>query len=300
MRDFGKVHSTFWSSPTIAAMSDDGKLLALYLMTCGHGTIAGVFRLPDGYIAEDLGAGWSSNRVADAFANLAAHDFARRCAETKWVWIVKHLDWNRPENPNQKKSTAKVAISVPEQCAWQAEFIRGAADLLGNLIPSGQTVREPLSKGSETVTGTVVSLFGNQKQQQEQEQEIQQEHEEPSASSSAKPPPCPHQEILSLYGKHLPMLPQPQPERWGGNRAKHLASRWRWLFVTAKRNGGRYAATSAEGLDWFARFFGYVAQSEFLTGRDGKWTSCDLGWLVNEENMAKVVQGNYHAKGNEA
>jgi hypothetical protein len=47
MRDYGKVYSTFWSSDTTSPLSDDGKLLALYLMTCGHSTIAGVFRLPD-------------------------------------------------------------------------------------------------------------------------------------------------------------------------------------------------------------------------------------------------------------
>ena len=54
MRDYGRVYSTFWSSETTGTMSDDGKLLSVYLMTCSHATIAGVFRLPDGYVAEDL------------------------------------------------------------------------------------------------------------------------------------------------------------------------------------------------------------------------------------------------------
>jgi hypothetical protein len=297
VRDYGKVHSTFWSSQTIAALSDDGKLLALYLMTCGHGTIAGVFRLPDGYISEDLGATWTAERLGGAFTDLEKNEFAKRCPTSKWVWIIKHLDWNRPENPNQRKAVTKIALSVPSQCSWHGDFVKASASIIG--LPS--TVEEPLPNPSETVTGTVVSLFGNQKQEQEQEQKQEQEQDkEPSASSAAKPPPCPHQEILALFGKHLPMLPQPQPERWGGNRAKHLSARWKWLFLTSKRNGERYAKTTAEGLDWFARFFGYVATSEFLTGRDGKWTACDLGWLVEEEHMAKVVQGNYHPKGQHA
>ena len=101
-------------------MSDDGKLLALYLMTCSHNTIAGVFRLPDGYIAEDMG--WDSKRVSEGFVELFRNGFAERCPDTKWVWIVKHLEWNPPENPNQWKATVKVFKTVPNDCVWRARF----------------------------------------------------------------------------------------------------------------------------------------------------------------------------------
>jgi hypothetical protein len=115
----------------------------------------------------------------------------------------------------------------------------------------------------------------------------------PTDLSTAKPPTCPHRAILDLYAKHLPMLPQPKPELWAGQREKNLASRWKWLLTKTKTTGARYATNEAEGLAWFDRFFAYVAKSDFLTGRDGRWTNCDLGWLVNAENFAKVVQGNY-------
>jgi hypothetical protein len=49
VRDYGRVHSAFWSSADMRSLSDDDRLLALYLMSCPHATIAGVFRLPDGY-----------------------------------------------------------------------------------------------------------------------------------------------------------------------------------------------------------------------------------------------------------
>lgn len=114
--------------------------------------------------------------------------------------------------------------------------------------------------------------------------------------SSAKPdavPPCPHTELIDLFGQHLPMLPQPKVEAWSGARAKALQSRWRWVMTAKKRDGTRYATTRAEALDWFARYFAFVSRSDFLSGRDGKWTGCDLGWLANETNFAKVIQGNY-------
>jgi hypothetical protein len=122
MRDYGQVHSTFWSSPTIQPLSDDGKLLALYLMTCSHNTIAGVFRLPDGYMAEDIG--WDTERVSKGFAELLRNGFANRCQTTKWVWIRKHLEWNAPQNPNQWKAVHKIISTIPESCEWVGEFNR--------------------------------------------------------------------------------------------------------------------------------------------------------------------------------
>lgn len=279
MRDYGKVYTKFWESEDIRSLSDDGRLLALYLMTCPHGTIAGVFRLPDGYVCEDMK--WTAEKVAQAFSELLSKGFANRCETTKWVWIAKHLEWNPPENPNQRKSAAKVAQSVPGECCWKLDFMRVCGPSLG--------VEQP-ETGNPSLT--LVEPFLNQKQEQEQKQE----QKEPSASSADKLPPCPHQEILALFAKHLPMLPQPKPELWSGQRAKHLAARWKWLLTAKKRNGDRYATNHAEALAWLERFFGYVAGSDFLTGRSGRFTGCDLGWLVNEENFAKVVQGNYENK----
>lgn len=159
MRDYGKVYSTFWSSQTTHSLSDDGKLLALYLMTCSHNTIAGVFRLPDGYVAEDIG--WDSARVQKGFSELLAKGFANRCETTKWVWVVKHLEWNKPENPNQRKSAAKVAQSVPVECTWKSCFMRDCAESLG--------IKDPTENNRSS---TVAQPLLNQEQEQEQEQDV--------------------------------------------------------------------------------------------------------------------------------
>lgn len=105
---------------------------------------------------------------------------------------------------------------------------------------------------------------------------------------------CPHQAIIDLYEKHLPMLPS--VVAWDGQRKQNLKARWRWVMTAKKRNGAPYASNRMEALGFFDRYFSYVASSEFLTGRNGKWLSCDLGWLVKAENFAKVLQGNYAEK----
>lgn len=163
MRDYGKVFTKFWESEDIRSLSDNGRLLALYLMTCTHGTIAGVFRLPDGYVCEDMQ--WTTQKVLESLSELFQKGFANRCETTKWVWIVKHLEWNPPENPNQRKAAVKIALSIPASCAWKQEFMRVCGPLLDIGTP-------PESNPSETLEEGLL----NQKQKQEQKQEQEQEH----------------------------------------------------------------------------------------------------------------------------
>lgn len=160
MRDFGKVHTSFWTSSTVRDMSEDARTLAFYLLTSPHGTIAGVFRLPDGYACDDLQ--WDAQRVQAAFAELQQHGFARRCESTKWVWIVNHFEWNPLDNPNQRKAASKVANMVPSACAWGGEFKGECGPFFQ---PEGTLPRNP----SGTVHQTVAQPFRNQEQEQEQE-----------------------------------------------------------------------------------------------------------------------------------
>jgi len=106
MRDYGKVFSSFWQSDDTHGLSDDGKLLAIYLLTSPHTNMLGCFRIPDGYVSEDLG--WEIERVSKGFTELFHNGFATRDPESKWVVIHKFLKWNEIENPNQAKAAEKI------------------------------------------------------------------------------------------------------------------------------------------------------------------------------------------------
>jgi len=107
-------------------------------------------------------------------------------------------------------------------------------------------------------------------------------------------PPCPSKELIELYAKHLPELPQ--PIKWDGTRAKHMRDRWRWVLTAKRADESRYASTVEEGMAQFDKFFRIVAMSDFLTGRDGAWANCDLAWLMKEDNFTKVIEGKYRNK----
>jgi len=96
-------------------------------------------------------------------------------------------------------------------------------------------------------------------------------------------PDCPHQEIISLYKKNIPM--GIQPKAWDGARAVALKSRWR-------------ERKERQNLAWWDKFFDYVSQSKFLTGqvvaKDRKPFEITLPWLLKPENFNKIIEGYYH------
>lgn len=103
------------------------------------------------------------------------------------------------------------------------------------------------------------------------------------ASGSAADP-CPHQEIIAAYHEALPTCTP--VKSWSETRQSFLRQRWR---EDAKR----------QRLEWWRRFFAYVAQSRFLTGQGDSSPGrdpfvADLEWLVRPQNFAKVIEGKYH------
>lgn len=181
MRDYGRVFSSIWSSADFRALSEDGRNLVLYLLTSPHGTISGCFRLPDGYVCEDMQ--WSSERVAEGFRELFEKGFANRCGTSKWVWICKFMEWNPPENPNQRKAAAKQAQQIPADCAWKLAFMRICGPTIG-LDPG------PEDGQKRNGHGTLPEPFLNQYQYQEQYQEQENTHTAGarSAAESTGPP----------------------------------------------------------------------------------------------------------------
>lgn len=112
-------------------------------------------------------------------------------------------------------------------------------------------------------------------------------------------PPCPFDSLIDSYEAALPVMPTVRRSLFAkGANGKALRARWRWV-LTAKhergeRKGERLATTAEEGRAWFQRYFEYVADSDFLSGKNGKFQACDLGWLVKAENFEKVLSGKYH------
>lgn len=115
-----------------------------------------------------------------------------------------------------------------------------------------------------------------------------------SVLDDLKQPACPHEKVIALYADALPMLPFPRV--WEGQRQEMLRARWRWVLTNKKPTGEPYATDADTALDFFRRFFGYVAKCPHLVGENDRGWTADLAWLVKAENFAKVIEGKYEPK----
>lgn len=66
--------------------------------------------------------------------------------------------------------------------------------------------------------------------------------------------------------------------------------------LTDKRKRAIRARLKDYSIDDFTTAFKKAQQSDFLSGRNGKWNGANFDWLLNENNIVKVLEGNYDNK----
>lgn len=111
-------------------------------------------------------------------------------------------------------------------------------------------------------------------------------------------PPCPVDRLIEAYESNLPTLPSVRRSLFkAGKNVEVMRARWKWVMTSkherGQRAGQRLATTVEEGVDWFDRYFAYVAESPFLTGSNDKWKA-DLAWLMTASKFEAVLSNKYH------
>lgn len=304
---YRRVSVRCWTDRRFLALSPlppSGQSLWLYLLTGPHSTaLPGLFVAGRAALAEALG--WTPEAFAEAFGEVIGEGLAEYDERHRLWFLPRAIKHNGPGNPNVVKSWRTAWQMLPE-CALRdraaavireallpmdAAFLAAFDGVTGEARkPSAKPSRKPSAKASRKPSGI-----------QEQEQTQQQEQLEDATSddvagprpASGGLPDCPHLDLLKAWAEELPTMPQHRPELWRGARAEHLRARWREQAVQRKWH------TSADGVAWFRRLFGYIGQSDFLTGRTASQNGrppfqIELEWLAMPTNFAKVLEGKYH------
>lgn len=104
------------------------------------------------------------------------------------------------------------------------------------------------------------------------------QEKEGEAANAAAPAadPVPYSEIVDLY--HSICLSYPRLRNTSKKRKQAIAARW-------KEYG--------QNLETFRELFERAEASAFLKGKNGRNWAADFNWLLNSENMAKVLEGKY-------
>lgn len=92
--------------------------------------------------------------------------------------------------------------------------------------------------------------------------------------------PCPHRKILEAYNSRLPSLPAVRPNLWNGQRAKDLQTRWQ-------------EDPERQNIAWWDSLFASILGMPFLLGEGERGWKADLGWIVKQKNLVKILEGGF-------
>jgi hypothetical protein len=281
MRDYGKVSPRFWTGKTGKSLRGDSEtqLIALYLMTSPHANMIGVFHCPVMYMAHETGM--TIEGASKGLRRLQEAGFCTFNEDEEMVWVHEMAAHQIGErlSPRDKQviGIRRQFEQIPEGQIRRGFRARYAADYHLDVPAECEQSDEGPSKGDN-------KPLRSQEQEQEQEQDSK---PTPSGVGVAGPEPvdpCPHQQIIDAYHE---VLPNCTPVKvWTEQRRKLLRQRWR---ESEKR----------QRIEWWRKFFAYVGESEFLTGRSHAAPGrdpfvADLEWLLKPQNFAKVIEGKYH------
>ena len=127
-----------------------------------------------------------------------------------------------------------------------------------------------------TTENTTENIYTPIASENENEDLFEEETEDRKASKG-KTKPVPYSEIVNLYNELCPSLPS--VKQLTDKRRRKLKTLWEFV-------GG--------DIEQIRTVFENAEDSEFLSGRNEKWTGCNFDWLINTNNFVKVLEGSYN------
>lgn len=129
MARYSKIYNSMWSDPDFENLSNEGKLLYVYLLTCPIGSSAGYFRLPVKQVAIDLDL-----TKAEALKLLTEDNSLWEYDEsTNQVFIRNYLKYNKLGGAKQM-ANLNLQIKGLADSPLHLDFIKAARQFVGEEI----------------------------------------------------------------------------------------------------------------------------------------------------------------------
>jgi hypothetical protein len=292
---YQQIESRIWYDEKFKNLTESQQRLFLYILTCPHGNLMGLFVLPIGYIFEDLKTlpkYLTKSLVKDQFKehesirqdliDVVENGLVDYDEKTCVIWVKKLLKHNPITNPNQIKSAISKFKELPKSSILQ-KFVteckylpKGLSEVLTEVLLEVNSKPEPLPEplpepekkerpsGLSSSTGEPVSDGDDSK---------------PGKwNGKGKAPNCPIQEIVSRWHEILPVFAEVK-----------------FLDKTTRANVRNRWAEDPDRwtLEWWEDFFRYIGESDFLSGRKTDWKA-SFPWVMGPKNFAKIINGQYN------
>lgn len=110
------VSPLYWPSVRRKKWSESLTNLGLYLLTCRHRNLEGLYSLPYLYIASDLS--WSMEKVQEMMQVVLEDGFVEYDMDAEVVLLPKALSFYAPRSDNQVKGAINALRLVPDTSLW--------------------------------------------------------------------------------------------------------------------------------------------------------------------------------------
>ncbi len=262
------VDTGFWSDEKVMNFSPEDKYFWLFLLTNEYTTQLGIYHLPIKRAAFDLGYSVETvETLIDRFEK--EYDLIKFSKETSEVAIKNYLLYSivkggKPVYDCLIKEQAKVK---------DKSLLKFIGDHLNNKDISNNTVEEYINNLINCDEYRYINDNDNERIVNEsstnRERIVKIEID--------------YQEVINYYHHFCPSLPKVTK-------------------ITEARKKLINARLKDYSVDEVKTAFKLAEESDFLTGRSGKWGGANFDWVMNTNNIVKILEGNYKnkSKGNDA
>jgi len=199
-----------------------------------------------------------------------------------WIKLYRDL-LNDPDWHELHPKDAKILVMlwlVASECKEKKGRLPELRKLSFRLRIKESELKQSITNLSSWLMHDDVKLISKEDQGDTPETETETEGEGEGETDK----PCPHLKIIELYNSLLGnKLTKVKPTLWNGTRKGDLSLRW-------KEDKER------QDIDWWKDLFKDISESKFLTGDNDRGWVADLGWILKQSNIIKIIEGKYSSR----
>lgn len=218
-------------------------------------------------------------KLLEILGNTSGHYF---CYENKadWLFLVAKTNVSEDRATDILQTLCDLeAIDKDlhdEKVIWSENFVEGLRPVYSKR--GTETPLKPSSCDGNTEV-PVVPVTETRQSKVKESKGKKSKGEKESATAL-----CPHQKIISSYNSLLgSKLTRVKTELWNGVRKTDLTARWK-------------ESEERQSCDWWMNLFDRIGRSSFLTGDNDRGWAADMGWILKQGNMTKILEGKYDDK----
>lgn len=280
MSYYRMVHSSFWTDTKVSEnFTPEDRYFYMYLLTNPHANLAGCYELGMRKIVFDTG--YSEETVRKLLDRMEkVHDVIRYSWDTNEILILNFKKYNWTRSPKYQKNLVSQIEAVKNP------VFRDYLEKSNEAFMSGSEVSIPVQTGIDTCpdgyrydsnliysndTPDITDSSLSNLETMDNNKEI------PSVNCNTNGVNCntkDYEDVVKLYNSICTDLPKVRD-------------------ITEARKKVIKARLKKYDISTLSKVFETAQNVDFLKHGSGTWPGANFDWLMNENNLVKVLEGNY-------